>query len=373
MFGGDMAWIEKRDLRRTGKRGRVRVAYRVCWRGSDGKKRSKTFDRLAPAEQFAREVEVAKQSGSYRDPALARVTLGSYGAMRLSRWSVRPSTRDGYARWLRLYVEPTIGRVRLGSLTPVLLDDWIAAMRQEGVGESTVAHAHGLVRRVLSDAVREGRLPENPAARMGVVKPQPRPHRYLTADELAAIARCIEPRFRALVLLLGLRGLRIGEAVALTPADLDLSRGSVAVTKSSVEVAGELIEGPTKTAAGRRAVALPPFLTRELEWHVERFSSRWVFTTDAGAQVRAGNFRRREFARAVRAAAIPAPAPTLHDLRHTAASLAAAAGAHPTEVREMLGHSDVAVTLGIYTHVFPAAHAETAWRLERLWREAGGG
>ncbi len=167
--------------------------------------------------------------------------------------------------------------------------------------------------------------------------------RFLSAEELASVVDAAADRERALIMLLGLCGLRIGEAAALTVEDLDLLRGSVRISKAASEVRGEVIMGPTKTGAVR-AVPLPAIVREELAAHVAASTPArggLVFTGPEGGPLRRTNWRRRVWRPALGRAGIAEPLPRPHDLRHTAAALAIAAGAHPKGVQAMLGHSSI--------------------------------
>lgn len=134
-----------------------------------------------------------------------------------------------------------------------------------------------------------------------------------------------------------------------------------------------------KTAAGRRTVSLHPEVVTALRRRrkaqkEERLlaGGAWqdtglVFTTALGTLIHPRNLS-RDFQVAVRRAGVPQI--RLHDIRHTAATLALVGGAHPKQVQEMLGHARVAITLDVYSHVTEQMHAETA---EKIGRQLFGG
>ncbi len=101
-----------------------------------------------------------------------------------------------------------------------------------------------------------------------------------------------------------------------------------------------------------------------------------MFTTKRGLSLRANNWRLREFDAAVKQAGLDIEGLTPHKLRHTAASLAIAAGADVKVVQQMLGHADAAMTLNIYGHLFPdrldeVADTLDAQRMQALKRRDG--
>lgn len=117
-------------------------------------------------------------------------------------------------------------------------------------------------------------------------------------------------------------------------------------------------------------VILPPSIRDELARQVAACSDptdpdALPFTNTDGGQVRANNWRKRVFYPACQRAGID-PIPHVHDLRHSAASIAFAAGATPKEVQEMLGHADPRLTLAIYTDVLAGLQEATADRLDAM-------
>ncbi|GIF15137.1 hypothetical protein Ate01nite_51690 [Actinoplanes teichomyceticus] len=138
-------------------------------------------------------------------------------------------------------------------------------------------------------------------------------------------------------------------------------RVNVAVVFS--EVRGELIEGTPKNHQ-RRSVPIPRFLVEELAAHVAGKSrDALVFTSPNGGPLRNTNFRPRFFTPAAESVGLTGLTP--HDLRHTAASLAVAAGANVKAVQRMLGHASAAMTLDVYADLFEGDLDHVADRLDQ--------
>ena len=122
------------------------------------------------------------------------------------------------------------------------------------------------------------------------------------------------------------------------------------IAESASEIGGRLVWSTTKNHQ-TRSVPVPPGLLPELARACEgKEPGDLVFTSSGGAPLRLGNWRRRVFDPACAAAGIVGLTP--HDLRHTAASLAIAAGANVKAVQRMLGHSSAAMTLDVYAGLF---------------------
>ena len=157
--------------------------------------------------------------------------------------------------------------------------------------------------------------------------------------------------YRLAVLILAFTGLRFGELVALRVKRVDAARRRIAVAESASEVGGELIWSTPKTHQ-TRSVPVPASLMVELVAECQgKGPDDTVFTAPAGGPLRLGNWRGRTFDPACRSAGLIGVTP--HDLRHTAASLAIAAGANVKAVQGMLGHASAAMTLDIYAGLFP--------------------
>jgi integrase len=187
---------------------------------------------------------------------------------------------------------------------------------------------------------------------------------WTAAQTAQFLCRVRGHRLYALFHLVALRGLRRGEAAGLRWSDLDLDAGTLAVTGQLQQLGGRLAEGPPKSDAGRRVIALDATTIVALREHQARqeaeraaAGTRWaqtgyVFTTPAGKPV-APDRMTRMFARLVAASGLPPV--TLHGLRHGAATLALAlaAGADLKVVQDQLGHSSVVLTADTYTSVLP--------------------
>jgi integrase len=162
-------------------------------------------------------------------------------------------------------------------------------------------------------------------------------------------------------------GLRIGEAAALKMENLDLVGRSVRVLEAVSVVGGKVYVGPTKAGHGR-VISLMKLVVAELDRHLEQFPPQGglVFGTREGSYLNRHNFYNRVWYPALRRAGLGNPQPRVHDLRHTAVSLAIKTGASPREVMDFASHSSIAVTMNVYGHLFPGQGLALADRLDQL-------
>jgi integrase len=170
-----------------------------------------------------------------------------------------------------------------------------------------------------------------------------------------------------LVLVAAFGGLRWGELAGLRRKRIDLERGTVTVVEQLVEVNGAFSVGPPKSLAGRRIVTLPAAVVEALSEHLDNYTPKspdaFVFLSSQNRHLRRSNFNRRVWQPATRAAGVEGL--RVHDLRHTAGTLATAAGGSLREVMDRLGHSTTVAAVR-YQHVMADRDAAIARELNRL-------
>ena len=246
----------------------------------------------------------------------------------------------------------------------------IGALEQHpnlGVGQATRAKAYRLLARILGAAVEARYIAVNPCGIRRAASEGAPEMRIATVDQVAAIANRVPPRHRALVLVAAFGGLRWGELVGLRRKRVDLEHGTVTVAEQLLEVNGAFSVGPPKSAAGRRTVVHPAAVVEALAEHLARYTAKspeaFVFLSSQGTHLRRSNFNRRVWPPATRAVGVEGL--RVHDLRHTAGTLATAAGGSPREVMNRLGHSTTVAAVR-YQHVMADRDAAIARELNRL-------
>lgn len=315
-------------------------------------------------------------------PASSR-TLGAY----LSEWiasiegTVRPQTRQRYAREIDLHLVPLVGDIRLDRLTAQHIQSAYGNLLRSGLSPSTVRLAHAVLDRALKDATRRGVVPRNPADHVDLprkVEPE------LVVWSLAEARRFDQAsegnRLHALFRLALLGGLRRGELLGLMWQDVNWERSSVSVQRSMSKGESGFVLGETKTRSGRRSVKLPQSCMESLRLHLEEQDRSlgirrlrpegFVFTSHLGTPLHPNSLM-AEYERVVKDAGVPRI--RFHDLRHTSATLLLSSGVHPRVVQERLGHSDISMTLGRYSHVLEDVQQSAADALGRAFGDEGEG
>ncbi|HZG05225.1 MAG TPA: site-specific integrase, partial [Streptomyces sp.] len=286
------------------------------------------------------------------------------------------STYDKYEAHVRLYLVPLLGAKRLESLGVADVRRFLVQVEKKTTA-ATAKEAHRVLRTALAAACREELVTRNVASLVEPPRPSARELSPWTLDEtltfLAAARR--DPLYAAFVLAITM-GLRRGEIVGLRWSDVDLDKRVLYVRQQTQRRRGQLYNDDPK-GRRRRAVPLPAMCIAPLRWHRmrqaalrERMGDKWetsghVFTTRTGRPVEPRNVY-RSFTRVARKAGLRVI--RLHDARHGCATLLTAAGVAPRVVMEILGHSQISITMDVYTHVVQDTQREAISHMDRLLR-----
>lgn len=328
--------------------------WQARYNDHSGRRHARTFATRGDASRHLAGVRADLDRGTWNDPTRGRDTFAAYAShwvdtRRVKGRPLAPRTIALYRAQLDLHLLPTLGAVQLRHLDPATVRAWWAAMTgPKGPGAVTAAKCYRLLRAVCGTAVADGEMTRNPCVIPGGGQ-ESRPERpSVSVPEVYALADAVGPRWRALVLLAAFCGLRFGELAALTRARVDILHGTVTVAASAAELPGSGRHvGPPKSSAGRRTVAVPPHLLPDLEAHLARYSAPGpdgaVFVGVKGGLLRSANFGAHVWRPAIRAVGLPGV--HFHDLRGTAATLAAISGATTRELMVRLGHATPGVAL----------------------------
>lgn len=329
--------------------------YRVRYRTPDNRQTDRRgFRTKREALDFLNTVEVSKLKGEFIDVSRARATIADLGPIWLAgKVDIKVSTRAALDSSWKIHVEPRWARWKVSAIEQAHVREWVADMVKGGSSPTTVKRALGILSGVLDEAVTDRRILANPCRGVKTPRKMHREKVFLTHEQLHKLAGAAGEH-RTFVLLLGYSGLRWGEATALRVRDLNLMKARISVRENAVEVGSTIHVGTPKTHECR-SIVLPEFLMPSLRKHsAGKLPEALLFPGADGTHMRRTRTDANGngwFAQAVRKAGIPRVTP--HELRHTAASLAISAGANVKAVQAMLGHKSAAMTLDVYSGLFP--------------------
>ena len=285
----------------------------------------------------------------------------------------RSATYRDYWTIVHRHAIPAFGGVKLGKLQPAHLETLYSTMRGKGLAAKTVRNAHGTIHAALGHALRQDLIERNVAEAVDPPKAQRPEIHVFTRDQAKTLRDAIAgTRWEAMITLAIATGMRQGELLGLQWRDIDAERGRVQVSR---QLDRDKTLSDTKTAKGRRVIDVPAFALNALKTHRPRQLEHrlvagpdWedndlVFTTYRGRPLGHRNVI-REYAKLLKRAGLPHV--EFHGLRHTAATLMLVQGVPAKVVQEILGHSQISVTMDVYSHVTPGMGKDAADKLHEL-------
>ena len=331
---------------------RWEVRYRQP-NGITSRKRGFTTKRDASA--WASKVETTKAEGAYVSPARGRVTVGdlSVGWLARQEQTLSPSYYRTSPTPTASTLNPSGPRVPVNKVDSLDVKAWAASMTRNGSSATVVNRAVGILAGILDDAVEHRALAFNPARRFKrgeKPKKAPKRHVYLTEADVCRLAE-ESGRYADLVLTLAFTGLRWGEAIALTVADVEFLKRRISVHRNAVQVGQEFEVGQTKGKENRMVPVAASVLSR-LGGAVRGPLGGRSAVPGAGRRVSEAPELRLDGV--VQPGGRAGPGADDHPARSAAhcASLAVSSGANVLAVSRMLGHKDPSVTLRIYADLF---------------------
>lgn len=347
--------------------------WRARWRDPDTHKsrERRSFRTKRDARAFLDSLNADILKGEYVDPRAGRALIGALGpqwiAAHRNTWALS-HWRAVESAW-RLHVEPRWGGRRLNEIKPSGVQAWSDELAAS-YSHTTVGRCVGILSGICATAVGDGLMAHNPCERVRLPKKQPSDRHYLTPEQLLALAAASGTR-APIILVLGLCGLRYGELRALRVQDVDFDRNRITIARSATKAGTVTVEKSTK-GNQVRTVAMPTLVCDALRRQTEgKHDDDLVFDDGHGGYIAyqcASGSGRGWFKRALQQAGLEPM--SVHDLRHTAASIAIHSGAHVKAVQRMLGHKSAAMTLDTYADLFDNDLDEVALNIDATMREA---
>jgi integrase len=328
------------------------------------------------AQKLARAMEAASK-GLLRQPS--RLTVGGF----LERWleesvklRVRPLTYSGYAINVRRHIIPALGDIRLDRLSSEQVQTFLNRKLEDGLSSKTVTYIRQVLRTSLDQGLRWNLISRNVATLVPAPRKERKAIRPLQPHEIGKFLDAVAGRrLEALFVTTLALGLRRGEVLGLQWEDIDIRAGRLRVQRQLLRFGGRLQLVEPKTDGARRVLDLPQSVVKTLTEHqrrqvIERLEAgaHWderglVFPTSVGTPLDPRSLL-RDFRQVMRKGRLPAI--RFHDLRHTCATMLLVQGVPARVVMEILGHSEISLTMNTYSHVIPGLRKDAAARMEDL-------
>lgn len=307
------------------------------------------------------------------------LTLTQYGNevfMAAKAVIISENTRDSFQRHLDLWIYPTLGDMKMEDITPAHLSKLLLSYQAQGKAHASVVKLYAILHSLFKMAYMTEVVERNPMDK--VARPKPRKDEQkgktieaYTADELRRILLCLEDeplKWQAYVRLLIDTGIRRGEACGLQWKYVDFQNHKITVAANLCYTGSKGTYLDTPKNGKSRTIDVDPAVTELLRQLRQEQAfhaiSPFVFSQDDSPAPMHPQSPSRFFQKFSKRHSIPDFHP--HKLRHSFASVAITNGADIASISEMLGHSDKAVTLRMYTH----ADEESMKRASNIFRAA---
>jgi integrase len=364
--------IRKRHSRNCRSHNGGRCNCNAGWEASvylaaEGKKIRRTFDREAEARSWRNDTRATlaerRQSGpslTLEQAAWLWLEAARTGRVRdRSGHAYKPATLREYARVLRLRVLSDFGSTQLSAITRGDLQSFVDKMLAEELAASTIRNTINPLQAIFRHAVRRELAPLNPTRDLELPVARGRRDRIATALEASRLIEALPSEDQGLWATAFYAGLRRGELQALRGSDVDLKRSEIHVQRSWDQEEGPI---PPKSKAGTRTVpllaVLRPYLSDvagsselifgrspDLPFDPKTVGDRAKRSWKKANEREGGEGELRQTLRPM----------TLHECRHTFASLLIDAGVNPKAVQEFMGHATIEETFSRYGHLMPGA------------------
>ncbi len=331
--------------------------------------------------------------GTYIEPS--RYTLGQW----LDKWyeiqivnKAKNATKTTYEMFIRCHIKPHLGHYKLKDLKSITIQDAYNKMAQKGrldgkggLSHQTLKGIHSILRQSLQIAYINDLIPKNPVAdgRVSIPKPQKeKPRKVFSPMEQKAIeTACAGSPWGVAILLALYTGLRRGELLGLTWQDIDFIQDRIHVNKQLCRIKNNDQTSPQKTIltiqpstkSGKdRTIEVPHKIMEILQKHKKQEEYRkkqyshtyqdnnLVFCKENGQFINLGTFD-RFFKHILKTAGITTG--SLHTTRHTFTTRALEAEIPMKIVSDTLGHSDIKITLNVYSHASSDAQRKAMERI----------
>jgi integrase len=302
----------------------------------------------------------------------------NYWLEEIHRPKIKISTYALYRLNLDNHLIPALGHIQLHKLTTDQVQSFCAEKLRNGYKPGTVRLMYSILHAELKDAVRKKRLSLNVCDAVDLPRMIQHEIQPLTMEQahiLLAAAR--QGRLECLLTVALVTGMRLGELLALRWSEVDMTRGILQVRRTVNRIKGfGITESEPKTESSKRSIVLPPFVIDTLVQHRASHNDarikagfKWqelglVFPNTQGGYMRRPKLHRM-YKKLLKVAGLPDI--RFHDLRHSAATIFLSMGVHPKIVQEVLGHSDITLTLRVYSHVLPSMQQEAMNKMDTVF------
>lgn len=344
------------------KTGKWYIRFRYTdWQGKRRETMKRGFATKHDAEEWLRTF-LSEQSADLN------ITFADFTEMYFK--GIAPRLRENTLRTkhyiIDLKIMPYFGAKKINEITPANIIAWENEMLSSGYSQTYMKTVYNQLNAIFNYAVKYYDLQSNPCAKAGAIgKNKADEMNFWTKDEFIRFVNCIsdKPMAYAAYCTLFWTGLRIGELMALTLADLNFSNKTLTVSKSYQRLGDRDVITPPKTPKSNRTISIPDFLCSLLK---EYCSGLYEIKDNERIFPFTKHFLHHEMKRGCEKSGVKRI--RLHDIRHSHCAFLYELGIPPLEIAERLGHERVETTMQVYAHLYPNKQEKLSARLDELMK-----
>lgn len=348
---------------RDAKTGKWLIQYRYTdWQGNRKKSTKRGFNTKREAEEWVRNFLMSQQAdfNMYFEDFL-KIYYEDMAAR------IRENTMNTKKYIIDLKILPYFGKKSINSITPADIRKWQNELMSQGYSQTYLRTINNQLTAIFNYAVKYYDLKSNPCRKAGSMgKNQADEMNFWTKEEFSDFADSImdkQDSYTAFTTLFW-TGMRIGELLALTPADINFEEKTISISKSYQRIKRKDVITPPKTPKSNRIITVPDFLLADIKDYMN--SIYGLKDTDRLFPL-TKSFIEHEMQRGIKNSGVKRI--RVHDIRHSHCALLFEMGIAPLEVADRLGHERVETTLNIYAHIYPNKQKHLSDKLEQVYRE----
>lgn len=346
------------------KTGKWLIQYRFTdWQGKRRKSTKRGFATKREAEEWLRTFLVTQKADF--DMKFEEFLKMYYADMETR---LREHTMRTKKYIIDLKILPYFGQKRVNDITAADIRRWQNELIKKGYSPTYLKTINNQLSAIFNYAVKYYDLKGNPCTKAGSIgKSRAEEMSFWTIDEFRQFVDCIMDKRQSYMcfMILYWTGMRLGELLALTSADIDLDKHTISITKSYQRLGKKDVVTPPKTPKSKRLITIPEFLVADIKDYMD---SLYEVQEDDRLFPVTKYFLEHEMQRGIKASGVKRI--RIHDLRHSHASMLVELGFSPLEIADRLGHEKIETTLNTYSHLYPNKQVKIADRLDSEYKEA---
>lgn len=332
--------------------------YYKDWQGNRQQKKKASFNKKKEALEWERDF-LEKQQGN---PDMTFKALSELYLEDVDR-RLKKTTVELYICTIRSRYIPYFGDMKINEISPQQVRKWQTTLIDEGLAISYIKQLTVRLTSIFFFAMKFYNLRDNPVKKIGTLKNTPRATLFWTKKEFDKFITVVgNPTHKIMFLILYYTGVRIGELLALTPEDIDLTANILTINKAHALINGKSVITTPKTPKANRVIALPKFLCSDIKTYIDTIYG--IASTDGIFDYKVRHTINAALNKYIEISGVKKI--RLHDFRHSHVSLLIELGFSPLIIADRLGHEDIATTLNVYSHLYPHKQNELVEALDKL-------